>query len=455
MRSLIEILEEAGRTTHPGPDGSFIVEPVSLEEAQATAFPAASISDGWKYVANLFWYHHLHHISTYLGRFPPALAHYFITKFSRPGDTVFDPFVGSGTVSLEANLLQRSSLGFDTFTYAYILSHAKSRPIDQQTFLKYVDELERRARDAMPDDCAWANFETDPLCSDLSVYFHENTLKSLVWLRAALLDQLHNRRIAREKYDKVVFTLAMLCGVLHGPSEMFLSVRTKDTWSGSVEYVKRFLEKHQMSATERNPYESLRMKASRIFRQPLPEMKGVVRQQDSTANYDMADESVNLVVTSPPYLSVRRYAKDNWLRVWLLGSNQQQERSLMLATESVLLYEEKMRQALKQVWRVLRENGTCVLVAGDVTRGTRAKDIYLTGYRLAAIAEELGFGVVACITDEHAGMNRRTSQFYNSRNDEGRMDGGPCDRIVILSKGQCILRCNQPISYPLSPTVQP
>jgi hypothetical protein len=450
MRSLIEILEEAGRTTHPRLDGSFIIEPVSLEEAQATVFPAAAISDGWKYVANLFWYHNLHHISTYLGRFPPALAHYFIAKFSKPGDTVFDPFVGSGTVPLEANLLQRSSVGFDTFTYAYILSHAKARPIDQQTFLDYIDEQERLIRNTKPE----TSFDSDPLYSDLNVYFHPNTLKSLMLLRATLLEQLHNGSLTGEAYDKLVFMLAMLCGVLHGPSSMFLSVRTKDTWSGSVKYVERFIEKHHLTVAERSPYESLRMKASRIFREPLPVVKGVVRQQDSTTDYDLADESVDLVVTSPPYLSVRRYAKDNWLRVWLLGSTPQQERSLMLATSAVPLYEEKMRQALKQVWRVLRENGTCVLVAGDVTRGTKAKDIYLTGYRLAAIAEELGFGVVACITDEHAGMNRRTSQFYTPRNDEGAVVRGPCDRIVILSKGNSILRCNQPISYPLSLTGQ-
>lgn len=46
--------------------------------------------------------------------FPEALPEWFIKLFSKEGDTVLDPFVGSGTTSVVARRLHRHSIGIDT-----------------------------------------------------------------------------------------------------------------------------------------------------------------------------------------------------------------------------------------------------------------------------------------------------------------------------------------------------
>ena len=46
--------------------------------------------------------------------FPSALPEWFIRLFTRPGDMVLDPFMGSGTSLLAARSLGRSSIGIDT-----------------------------------------------------------------------------------------------------------------------------------------------------------------------------------------------------------------------------------------------------------------------------------------------------------------------------------------------------
>lgn len=46
--------------------------------------------------------------------FPLALPTWFIKLFTKPGDLVCDPFVGSGTTALAAASLQRDYLGIDT-----------------------------------------------------------------------------------------------------------------------------------------------------------------------------------------------------------------------------------------------------------------------------------------------------------------------------------------------------
>lgn len=45
--------------------------------------------------------------------FPPALAKHFIKIYTKPGDTVFDPFAGVGTTLDSANILGRNAIGIE------------------------------------------------------------------------------------------------------------------------------------------------------------------------------------------------------------------------------------------------------------------------------------------------------------------------------------------------------
>ena len=53
------------------------------------------------------------HDEVYHGCFVPQIPHYFIYRFTKPGDTVFDPMMGSGTTGIEAVKLGRNFLGVD------------------------------------------------------------------------------------------------------------------------------------------------------------------------------------------------------------------------------------------------------------------------------------------------------------------------------------------------------
>src|SRR5215471_17470245 len=50
--------------------------------------------------------HSLHEVS-YRACFKPQLPRFFIERLTRPGDIVYDPFMGRGTTALEAALLGR------------------------------------------------------------------------------------------------------------------------------------------------------------------------------------------------------------------------------------------------------------------------------------------------------------------------------------------------------------
>lgn len=53
------------------------------------------------------------HSNFYHGNFVPQIPHQFILRYTKKGDVVFDPFVGSGTTAYEAEALDRSFIGVD------------------------------------------------------------------------------------------------------------------------------------------------------------------------------------------------------------------------------------------------------------------------------------------------------------------------------------------------------
>lgn len=62
------------------------------------------------------------HRGDYRGNWPPQIPRALILMFTKPGDTVLDPMVGSGTTCIEAMLLGRNRIGVDINYNAVILA---------------------------------------------------------------------------------------------------------------------------------------------------------------------------------------------------------------------------------------------------------------------------------------------------------------------------------------------
>ncbi|MBN2086981.1 DNA adenine methylase [Candidatus Peregrinibacteria bacterium] len=53
------------------------------------------------------------HNNSYHGNFVPQIPHQLILRYSKKGDTVFDPFLGNGTTAYECENLERNLIGID------------------------------------------------------------------------------------------------------------------------------------------------------------------------------------------------------------------------------------------------------------------------------------------------------------------------------------------------------
>jgi DNA modification methylase len=62
------------------------------------------------------------HLGNYRGNWSPYIPRNLIDKFTKPGDLVLDPMVGSGTTLVECKLMQRNCIGVDINVNALMLS---------------------------------------------------------------------------------------------------------------------------------------------------------------------------------------------------------------------------------------------------------------------------------------------------------------------------------------------
>jgi DNA methylase len=69
---------------------------------------------------------HVHSLHPYLGKFIPQIVEVFLHRYFSPQDCVYDPFVGSGTTLVEANVFGSASVGCDISAFNCLLTQVKT-----------------------------------------------------------------------------------------------------------------------------------------------------------------------------------------------------------------------------------------------------------------------------------------------------------------------------------------
>ncbi len=400
-------------------------EGASISTDNLVAENTTELQSTWK-EAPRSWGHSLHRLSPYIGGFPPALAHYFIRRFSDVGDTVLDPFSGSGTTPLEAALHNRKGYGNDIFSYAYTLSKAKCNPVNSEDFEEYLDEKLDEA--ASVDNTEMRLLDND----DLQVFYSDYTLDQILRLRKVLYD---------DDSLKAVYLKAIMCGILHGPSQIFLSLQTKDTYSGTANYVREYAEEHDLELPERDILPRAIQKhelAQEDFVPPWISSQTKITQSDAT-DLPFESETADLIITSPPYMQTLNYDWNNWIRLWWLNTPRKAERDNLVSTQDTDKYRNFMRECLCEMYDVLSPDSVAVLIVGDVRKHlSNRKQILNTAAIIAEEAQKYtDFDVHGIIDDAYDVDNRSYVIFNRLKYDHNDEDEGrdTIDRCLILKKG--------------------
>lgn len=295
----------------------------------------------------------LQQLSPYVGKLKSGMVDVLIEQYSRPGDVVLDPFCGSGVVPLEAALDGRIAWANDLSPYAYTVTRGKLEApetlhiaLERATTL--IEQVERNAPAIqLADVPQW-----------VQDFYHPDTLREILAAFAIL----------REQQD--FFLMSCLLGILHHQRPGFLSYPS----SHLVPYVriKKFppAEYPQLYAY-RDLRSRLLAKVQRAYRRAGLPQNWNERQyqvwQTNAMQIPIGAEAVDTIISSPPYFGALDYARDNRLRLWFLGCEEWKQLDKSL-TANRKVYLPEMTECIKEMDRVLRPGGYCVLILGDVDR---------------------------------------------------------------------------------------
>jgi 16S rRNA G966 N2-methylase RsmD len=205
---------------------------------------------------------------------------------SEQGDTVFDPFCGSGTVTTEAVRLGRHAIGFDINPLALLIAEVKATPIMPQRLWQALAQIEsslQRLGEVEP-----------PKFANIDYWFKPEVKKQLARLKAAI-EALEDEAV--KKFSLVVFSRVVREASNTRPNEFKLFRLPPEK-----------LKRH-------NP------DVFRLFRQRFAECIGIMsdwwrevgdsllkpqlRLHDARQPFPLPSESVDLLLTSPPYGDAR------------------------------------------------------------------------------------------------------------------------------------------------------
>ncbi|MBC6443411.1 MAG: site-specific DNA-methyltransferase [Rhodobacteraceae bacterium] len=350
--------------------------------------------------------HRIHEVS-YRACFKPQLPAFFIDRLSRPGDIVYDPFMGRGTTPVEAALRGRIPYGNDTNP----LSRAFTEPrINSPTLHQVTSRLA-----AIP----WARFKGIEN-ENLLAFYHPAVLARIEGLRRWLLEK--DRAGVLDQADRWIRMVAI--NRLTGHSGGFFSVYTlPPNQAVTAERQGKINAKRNQTPPLRDVPGIIAKKSRSLLSQgtvQASESLFLTGQSDRTGA--IADGTVTLVVTSPPFLDIVNYEADNWLRCWFMGVDPAKVQ--IDRHRTVESWQAFIASTLAELARVTRPGGHIALEVGEVRKGT----IRLEDHVIAA-ASDLPLAPLGVIINRQ--KFTKTSNCWGVSNNAG---GTNSNRIVVFRR---------------------
>ncbi len=319
--------------------------------------------------------------------------------------------MGRGTTLVEAMLLGRRVAGCDVNPLSRVLTAPRLAPPS-------VNAVERRL--------AIIDFEWNgEVREDLHTFYHPATLRQLTALRR-YLRQARNTAT----FDGVDAWIEMVAtNRLTGHSPGFFSVYTlPPNQAVSVVSQQRINTKRKQEPPQRNVPALIFKKTRQLLSEPihpgLPVRHSapLILTRSCERTPELADDSVDLVVTSPPFLDVVDYAQDNWLRGWFCGIDPDSVHIWHL--RNLDAWKAAISRVLLELHRVVRAGGHVAFEVGEVRGGTIALDRHVVELGVAA-----GFEPLLVLVNQQE-FTKTANCWGVSNNSKGTNT----NRVVLLQK---------------------
>ncbi len=336
-----------------------------------------------------------HGYHRYPAKFIPQLARKCIEEHTNSDETVCDPFMGCGTTLVEALVSGRKVIGVDINPVAWLITKAKTTPVEptklENEVKKLIDDLTLYMDSKNKNQKTLYNIKSNLIIPDngrINYWFPHEGIKEELGIILGRINQIKNKEIR-------TFCLCAFSQILKN-SSIWLMKSTKPT---------RDLKKkptNPLSAFKRHVKQMLKGNEELFEIMPDYVKKNlkdflIVKKQDAR-NLPCDDNSISLIVTSPPYVTSYEYADLHQLTaLWLeyakdvaefregfIGSIYKKEsvhdgikselakqeieelnKKSKREAEAVRDYFFEMQQCFKEMYRILKPKGQACIVIGN------------------------------------------------------------------------------------------
>ena len=351
---------------------------------------------------------HVHGFHTYPARMHPETASRLVHAFTRPGDTVLDPFCGSGTVLVEAMIADRRAAGTDLSALAILLAKCKTRPRARRELDTLVDAARACAEAADKRRIARAGATRRFPPEDVDA-FEPHVLLELDSLRDAITHDPDS--VVRSDLWLVLSALLVKLSKKRGDTTLEMAPRR--TAAGYT--AKLFVKKTEELARRLAELTSL------LPSPPPPAAR--VALDDATALRSIGPrDRIDAIVTSPPYAATYDYVAHHALRMrWLgLDARPLEEGEIGARrnygharnTDAHEAWSDELARFLAAAARVLPADAPMVLIMADSAVGStplRADAI------VAGLARECGFVPAARASQARPHFHAPTARAFHDR----------------------------------------
>ena len=355
-----------------------------------------------------------HRIHSYPAKMIQHIPFSFFSNFllCREGGIILDPFCGSGTVLLEAKIHGIVSYGVEINPIARLITKVKTTPIESTKLKREIQKIFNKL-------LTFDDGIEIPVFPNIDFWFSKRVQKDLTKIKVCIDEYVHDRELKDFFYvsfSSIIREVSYAdCHI--SPPVKSKKMREKIATGFNPDVIKIF-KKRVMENAERV------IKLSHHVRK---DVSSEVIGSDARS-IKLLDKSVDLVITSPPYISAQKYLRSTRLELFWLGLLDADEfrelDSKIIGTEKVYVkdyqtlhltdveilntiikkvfrkskerayimcnYFNEMKRALGEIHRVLKPGGYFILLIGN----NEVEGIKVPSHRiLTEIAIGLGFSL--------------------------------------------------------------
>lgn len=366
-----------------------------------------------------------HLIHSYPAKLLSNIPYFFLqSEYFCPKDgIVLDPFCGTGTVMLEANISGRRAMGADANPLASLIAQVKTTYIPQNKLQHTLASVMTRARRSRKD--------VSENITPIKHWFSPSTIQQLTRLEESIdkIQSKEQRRFFMLCFSNVIKKVSFADPSISVPVKLNPErfARTPERKKAAefklqtlqcVDVYDKFEDICELNIRR---IETLKDIINKSVRTDVISNDARKLTESYGGSRLLPNESIDLVLTSPPYAGAQKYIRSSWLNLFWLGKKLPEDirqlnnknigrenyhKSEMFqhvttgieAADQVLEslyrngkierayivgnYLNEMKVALDESMRVLKEGGYMVIVIGNNTVCNRPFDTqdYLTTY---------------------------------------------------------------------------